>query len=1432
MQPVDKSDRNLLIGILAVQMDFISRDRLVEAMGAWVLDKSKSLDQILLASKAIDAGTRDLILALVDKHLELHQGDPQQSLAALSSLGASLREDLRSLADPQIEATLAIVGIHRATEQDSADLESTISLGQASNGVRFRILRPHAKGGLGKVSVALDQELHREVALKEIQEQHADHPDSRARFLLEAEVTGGLEHPGIVPVYGLGSYGNGRPFYAMRFIRGDSLKEAADQFHKIGVGKSNQSLQSLAFRQLLGRFVDVCQAMEYAHSRGVLHRDLKPGNIMLGKYGETLIVDWGLSKVIGRDDVHASSDEATLKPSSGSGAAPTLLGSAIGTPQYMSPEQAEGRLDQLGPGTDVYSLRATLYYLLTGRSPFDRPDVAEVLRQVRSGQITPPRQVNPGIPRALEAICLKAMSLRPADRYATAMELADDVERCLADEPVSCCVEPFSIRARRWIRRHPAMVSTSAACVVLGLCAALVVAYLQRAHATELAGKNIELTTAKNRAEAAAKAEGIAKEDAQNKQKLAETERTRAEQREQEAIDAVKRFGDAVAQNWALKNSEQLKSLRKELLKEPLAYFKSLRERLQADKDTRPESLARLANAAFDLGQLTDEIGDKQVAIAAYQEALAIRERLAREKPSVTEFQSDLASSHHNLGNLLSATGKPAEALAANVQAITIRERLARENPSVAQFHSDLAFSHHNLGNLFSATGQPAEALAAYEQAKTIRERLARENPSVNEFQSYLAKIYNSLGALLSQIGKPTETLAAFEQAKTIQEQLARENPFDIEIQSELAKIHFNLGILLSQTGKPAEALAANEQAITIQERLVRENPSVTEFQRDLAASHLSVGKVLHDTGKLAEALAAYERTKAIQERLTRENPSVTQFHSDLALSHHNLGFVLDETGKPAEALAAYEQALAIQERLARENPSVTQFQHDLALSHHNLGILFSATGKPTEAFAAYEQAITIRKPLARENPSVTQFQSDLALSHDTLGRLLRATGKPVEALAAYEQAKKIQEQLARENPSVTEFQSYLADTHNSLGILLSETGKPAEALAAFEEAKTIRERRARENPSINQFQNDLALSHNNLGILLINAGKPAEALAAFEEAKTIRERLARENPSVNEFQSNLASSHHNLGNLFGATGKPAEAWAAFEQSKTIRERLARENPTVTEFQHLLGMSLQNMAVIQRDAKRFAEARELIQLAIQHQQLALLANRRNPNYHQNLKVQFAVLHEVAAGLKDDQLAEIAERGLIELATSDPQFEELDARLAKVLAGEASKDTAELLAFGQRAYDLRRYDQSARFYREAIERDSTVTENRQAQVAYNAACSAALAASSKSIDEPPPVDAVKAELRTQALSCLKSELVQWEKAMEKLETRPVVGQTLKHWQGDSDLAGVREEAELANLPEDERVEWQGLWQRVGELLAKAAGPVETSAEPAK
>jgi serine/threonine protein kinase len=552
----DATNRSLLFGLLALQNNLIDRRQLVRAFDDWVADKSQSLGDLLVREGAMTGDEQLLVDALVDRHLSRHDNDPEKSLAALSSIG-SAQEELSRIADDQLQASLSLVSAVRQGEPQT-DADSTLALGTKEVGARFRILRPHAQGGLGAVYVAQDHELNRQVALKEIQFRYADDPSARSRFVLEAEITGGLEHPGIVPVYGLGTYADGRPFYAMRFIKGDSLQEAVTRFHRsagtempqaepakrdsqpeVAAGDERAAhatfrvpklaFESLAFRKLLGRFVDVCNAIEYAHSRGVLHRDLKPGNIMLGKYGETLVVDWGLAKAKGRAADHAYIDEATLRPGAASGSAPTQMGAAIGTPAYMSPEQAAGQVDQLGPASDVYSLGATLYHVLVGKPPFSKDDVDNTLRKVKSGMFLPPRQVNPGVPRSLEAICLKAMALKMADRYGSPQELADEVEKWLADEPVAAHREPLGVRTRRWLRKHPRTVAALTGTLLAGLASSIMIVAVVSGKKAELAQKNAELAQSQRELIAANRAEREATQVATQKRSEAELASQQAE---------------------------------------------------------------------------------------------------------------------------------------------------------------------------------------------------------------------------------------------------------------------------------------------------------------------------------------------------------------------------------------------------------------------------------------------------------------------------------------------------------------------------------------------------------------------------------------------------------------------------------------------------------------------------------------------------------------------------------------------------------------------------------------------------------------------------------------------------------------------------------------------------------------------------------------
>ena len=966
MNDIDPRDsgRNLFFGILAFQNDFIDRAALLRAFDAWTVDKTRPLGRILADQGAIGEEWLALINGLVAARFARHGNQADKSLASMGPIG-SIRDDLEALADGETKIILTHIAV------GSPDGESTVSLPHSagtstSSGLRFQILRPLSAGGMGVVSVALDKELDRSIALKEIREAAADDSYYRARFMAEAEITGKLEHPGIIPIYGLGTYPDGRPFYAMRLIRGDktgSFKEAIERFHN----QSGSLKSTVEFRGLLRRFLDVCNAISYAHSKGVLHRDLKPDNILVGPYGETLVVDWGLAKAAGRDDPGFSGDGHPVRLNlSGSELSPTMVGSPFGTPGYAPPEQMVGDLENVGPRSDVYGLGAILYSVMTGQAPYSSQglDLGELVKKIETGNFPPPRQLQAGLDKPLEAICLKAMSVKPADRYESVRTLAADLEKYLADEPVSAYSEPWIIRARRWTRRHRTAVTATVAALAVATVGLGAVSAVQTKARNDLAGKNGDL---------------------RNANASLEVQRRRAEDRESQAIEAVKRFRDAVADEPELKNSPSLGTLRNRLLKTPLTYFRSLRARLEADHDTRPESLARLAQASFDLGILSADIGDTQDALKAHMESLSIRRKLADANPGVEQYQIDLASSQNNVGNLLIYDGKSAEAMKAYESSVAIRRKLADANPTIAKFQRDLASGLNNIGGLLLDTGRSDEALKAYEASLEIRRKLAETHPNISEDQYAMARSHFNIGLLLSAIGKTAEALKSHDSALILQGKLAEADPTNTQLQSFLSRIDDNIGILLNQSGKRLEALKAHEEALAIRRKLAKAYPTNTDYQIRLADSYSNLGIVLYDLGKPDQSREAMEAALAIQRRLAEANPFVTKFQSDLANSLNNIGQVLNETGESVEAMKSCESALTIQRKLVLDHPELPNFARDLAQTLNTIATFDRGAKRLKEARLRLQEAVEWQRKALERSPANPVYERSLAAYLDTL---------------------------------------------------------------------------------------------------------------------------------------------------------------------------------------------------------------------------------------------------------------------------------------------------------------------------------------------------------------------------------------------------------------------------------------------------------------
>ena len=846
----------------------------------------------------------------------------------------------------------------------------------------YRTRCHHDHGGLGVVFTAHQEELDRTVALKRIRPDKL-HEVARRRFLREAALTAQLQHPGIVPIYGLGE-ADGGPFYTMPFIKGQTLQDAIGAFHGDESLHRDPGRRSLHFRGLLQHFMAACNTVAYSHDQEVVHRDLKPSNIMLGPYGETLVMDWGLAKRFG--DEGANQDGGEAPSPSPSAQDVTATGEVLGTPQYMSPEQAKG--EPAGPAGDIFSLGLVLYAILTGKSAFAEASLRgrDWLNAVREAVIVPPRNRDPHLPRALEAICLKALAARPEDRYASARALADDVMRWLGDEPVTAWREPVSIRARRWARRHRTAVAVVVVAMAAGVVGLAAVAGVQ-------ARANVRL-----------------------KEALAQVEEARQQ------ADAVSMFlVDAFRSPDPTQDGRQVKVA--EVLDQAAA-------RLDREFERSPAIQGALLDA---LGRTYSGLGLYGRAVNLHTKAGAVREAALGPEHPVT------LGSRNNLAEAYRAAGRLSEAIA--LHQATLERRQAKLGPD----HPDTLQSCNNLAIAYYSAGWTAEAIALHEATLKLYElKLGPDHPETLQSRTNLAAAYlaagrtseaialgeatlklyqsklgpdhrdtlatgNNLAAAYLAAGRTTEAIVRFDGTLRLREaKLGPDHPDTLQSRN-------NLAIAYLAAGRPAEAIVLHEPTLKLQEaNLGPDHPDTLMSRINLADAYLAAGRT-------AEAIALYEETSRLCEAaLGPDHPFTLTSRNNLAEAHR-------VAGRLSEAIALFELTLELrQARLGPDHPDTLESRTGLASASASLGRWGVAEALYRDTMARRRQTVPPDSPL---------LAGDLAV----LGRYLLNRGTLWEAERLLHEALAIR---AKATPD--DWRRY--DAMSLLGGALLGQGRHAEA--------------------------------------------------------------------------------------------------------------------------------------------------------------------------------------------------------------------------------------------------------------------------------------------------------------------------------------------------------------------------------------------------
>jgi eukaryotic-like serine/threonine-protein kinase len=1101
----------------------------------------------------------DELARVLDEYLaEVEAGRPvdaEEWIARHPALADRLRACLKGL---QLVEEVAAVSRSTAAERSSCD--GGPELGD------FQIVRTLGHGGMGVVFEAVQRSLGRHVALKVLPFGAAFDPRQLARFRVESQAAAQLQHNHIVPVYSVGCEG-GVHYYAMQLIDGPTLAGVVSSLRK-GHGKGESSsfretthhspltthqLHSAEFFREVARLGHhAALALEHAHQNGVLHRDVKPSNLMIDGKGHLWVTDFGLARLQG---------EGSL----------TETGDFVGTVRYMSPEQTTANSSIVDERTDVYSLGATLYELLTLEPAFPGPDRQELLRCIAQDEPRRLRALNPAVPPDFETIVQKAMSKDAASRYVTAGALADDLRRFLEDQPILArrpsALERLARLARRRVRVVITVVSLLAV-TVIGLALGMIL---------------------------------VLAKQAEIKRQKAEIERSHAEIRQQrdDARRAVDDMYVKVAQNWLIRQTA-LQPLQREFLVKALDYY----ERAAREAGAEAAARIRAAVASFRVGEIQRRLGQLDAAEQAYRRALAVLEVEQNGNGLETDALHALAWSYAGLADLLADTGRGDESRKALERSAEWTQAIiARTPPSTASTYL-LAHHHGLLARIRCLQGRLKEAEEASRKAIELGKAIREQNGSVE------AESTSDLGVVVEQSGRLGEAAQLYRRAVLLDERIIKMDPRTPAYRQDLAATLTRLaGALSKSLAKTPESEQVYRRAIGLYERLATDAPDVQVFRRELATTLWNLGTVLYNRGRLTEAEDVLRRPPAIFEALAIESPNVPRYREDLAASLSELAQVEWAIGQTASGLAHARRARNLYDEL---NPQSRVVQEKMARNLSGLGNFLDAGHQYAEAEQTCRRAVAIIEKLLAQYPGDVGLRSALATYVQQAGWSAR-TSRPDESELAFRRSFDLLERVIAEAPERADDRYTLARVANNLGGIYFQRRR-------MDDVEKFNRRAFQEYDHLiaEDFQRVLMLRGaasclGNLAVVHMSKKQLGEAEASLRQAVALLNSLPAGETTKRDARESRGNMLQSLGAVLKDRAKLVEAEACFRQAQSIREGLVAEAPQHPAYRSELGLSRMHLGSLLADRSDVAEGRRLLTQAVEIQEAVLRDNPRDPS---------------------------------------------------------------------------------------------------------------------------------------------------------------------------------------------------------------------------